>query len=180
MAARAGARRGFLDDDLLVAVVALIAGVAATTGPAAPTGHPVTDAVLTGLGTALIVLIGAVVPWWAAVVVAAAAGAVAFDPLLVGLAAIALAGGLWVGASRRPARAVAAASLAISFNVLARATIGGPVGTAAVVATACVALVFVTGIRRRSKGTRRMAWIGAGLGVLLAAGSSLGFAYAAA
>src|SRR4051812_14744241 len=113
MATRAGARRGFLDDDLLVAVVALIAGLAATTRPAAPTGPPLTDAVLTGVGTALIVLTGALAPWWAAVVAAAAAGAVALDPLLVVLAAVALAGALWVGASRRPARAVAAASLAI-------------------------------------------------------------------
>jgi hypothetical protein len=173
-------RRSLLDDDAVVAVVALIAGLVAATGPAAPTGHPVTDAVLTGLGTALIVLIGGRAPWWAAVVVAATAGAIAADALLIVVAAIALAAALWVGASRRPAAAVVAASLGISFNVLARAEIGGPTGAAAAVSAVVVALVFVTGIRHRSKLTRRVAWAAAALGALFVAVATAGFAYAAA
>jgi hypothetical protein len=173
-------RRSLLDDDAVVAVIALIAGLAAATGPAAPTAHPVTDAILTGLGTALIVLIGARAPWWAAVVVAAAAGAIAVNPLLIALAAVALAGALLVGARGRSASVVVAGSLGISFNVLTRAEIGGPTGTAAVVSALAVALVFVTGIRHRSTLTRRVAWGAAALGVVFIGAAAAGFGYAAA
>jgi hypothetical protein len=177
---RAERPRTLLDDDALVAVVSLIAGLAAAAGRAAPTGHPLTDAVLTGVGTALIVLVGALAPWWVAVVVAATAGAVALQPALVLLAVVALAAGLWAGAVKRPARVLVAASLALSFNVLGRAELGGPIGAAAVVSALAVVLVFVTGIRRRSKVTRRLAWGGAALGALFVAGASVGFAYEAA
>ena len=73
MPGRAGGPRNLLDDDLLVVVLALIAGLVAALGPAEPTGHAATDAILLAVGTGLIVLIGALAPWWA-VVVAAAAG----------------------------------------------------------------------------------------------------------
>ncbi len=177
---RAGRRPGhLLEDDLLTVVVALIAGLVAATGPAAPTGHPVTDAILLGAGTALIVLIGALAPWWAATVVAGAALAIALDPLLIALAVIALAAALWTGTTTGSARVVVAASLAISFNVFARAELGGPFGTTAIVALAAGVVVFVTGIRRRSKRVRRLAWGGAFAAVLFAGAATAGFAYAA-
>jgi hypothetical protein len=168
-----------LDDDLLAVVVAVVAGLVAATGPAAPTGHPVTDAVLVGAGTALIVFIGALAPWWVATVVAGAALAIAFDPLLIALAVIALAAALWTGTTKPSVRVVVAASLGISFNVLARAELGGPLGTSAVITLAAAALVFVTGIRGRSSRVRRLAWGGAIAGLLFAGAATAGFAFAA-
>jgi Protein of unknown function (DUF4012) len=168
-----------LDDDLVAVVVALLAGLLATSAPAAPTGHPVTDAVLLGAGTALIVLIGALAPWWAATVVAGAALAIALDPLLIALAAVALGAALWTGTTKRPVRVVVAASLAISFNVLARAELGAVLGASAIIAIAAGALIFVTGIHRRSKRVRRLAWGGAAAAVLFAGAATAGFAYAA-
>jgi len=58
VATRAGGHR--LDDDLLVVIIAVLAGLSAALGPAQPTGHPATDAIVLGLGTGLIVLIGSV------------------------------------------------------------------------------------------------------------------------
>jgi hypothetical protein len=168
-----------LDDDLLAVVVAVIAGLVAATGPAAPTGHPITDALLVGIGTSLIVLIGALAPWWAVTVVAGAALAIAFDPLLIALAAVALAVALWTGTAKGSVRVVAAVSLGISFNVLARAELGGVLGTSAIMALAAAALVFVTGIRRRSTRVRRLAWGGLAACVLFAGAATAGFAYAA-
>jgi Protein of unknown function (DUF4012) len=180
MSAQAGGWRKLLDDDLLVVIVSLVAGLVASVSPAAPTGHPITDAVLLFGGTALIVLIGARAPWWVAVVVAGAALAIALDPLLVVVAVVALGVALWLGATRRTAGLVMAVSLGLSFNVLARAQLDSFLGASAAVALAAALLVFVTGLRRRSKTVRRLAWGGAVLGVLFAGVASAGFAYEAA
>ena len=179
MAGRAGGPRNLLDDDLLVVVIALLAGLIAALGPAEPTGHAATDAILLGLGTALIVVIGALAPWWVAVVAAAAALAIALDPLLIGLAVVALALALWNGSRPSLSRVVTAASLGVSFNVLGRAEIGGVLGTSAIVTFVAAALVFVTGIRRRSTPVRRTAWIGVGVIVLFGGLATAGFAYEA-
>ena len=165
MAGRAGGPRNLLDDDLLVVALALIAGLVAALGPAEPTGHPATDAVLLAVGTGLIVLIGALAPWWVGVVVAAAAMAIALDPVLIGLAVVAVALALWNGSRPTSSRVVMAVSLGLSFNVLGRAEVGGMLGTSAIVAFVAAVLVFVTGIRRRSTRVRRLAW--AGLGVIV-------------
>ena len=113
--------------------LALIAGLVAALGPAAPTGHAVTDAVLLAVGTGLIVLIGALAPWWVGVVVAAAALAIALDPVLIGVAVVAIALALWNGSRPEPSRVVMAASLGLAFNVLGRAEVGGMLGTSAIV-----------------------------------------------
>jgi hypothetical protein len=180
VAGRAGGPRNLLDDDLLVVALALISGLVAALGPAAPTGHTVTDAVLLGVGTGLIVLIGALAPWWVGVVVAAAALAIALDPVLIGVAVVAIALALWNGSRPEPSRVVVAASLGLAFNVLGRAEVGGMLGTSAIVTFVAAALVFVTGIRRRPTRVRRTAWIGLGVVVLFGGLATAGFAYEAA
>ncbi len=180
MPGRAGGPTNLLDDDLLVLAVALISGLVAATGPAAPTGHPITDAILLAAGTTLIVLIGARSPWWVGVVVAGAALAIAVAPLLMVLAAVALAAAVWLGATKRRAGLVVAASLGVSFNVLGRSELGGMLGTSAIVTVAAAVLVFVTGIVHHSKLVRRLALGGAAVAVLFAGVASVGFAYEAA
>jgi Protein of unknown function (DUF4012) len=178
--ARAGGLRNLLDDDFLVVIIALIAGLVAALGPAEPTGHTATDAILLALGTGLIVFCGALAPWWVSVVVAAAAMAIALDPLLIGLAVVALALALWNGSRPSLSRVVTAASLGLSFNVLGRADVGGMLGTSAIVTFVAAALVFVTGIGRRSTPVRRTAWIGLGVVVVFGGLATAGFAYEAA
>ncbi len=179
MPERAGGPRNLLDDDLLVVALALIAGLVAALGPAEPTGHAATDAILLAVGTGLIVLIGALAPWWVGVVVAAAAMAIALDPVLIGLAVVAIALALWNGSRPTPSRLVMAASLGLSFNVLGRAEVGGMLGTSAIVAFAAAVLVFVTGIRRRSTRVRRLAWAGLGIAVVFTGLATAGFGYEA-
>ena len=160
-----------------VAAVAVAAGVVATFAPPAPTGSTTIDAVLVGVGVGLIVLIGALAPWWAVAVAAGAAMAIALDPLLIVIAAIALGLALWVGATRRPSPVLPAIALGVTFNVLARAELGELLGLSALVTSAVALLVFVTAIGRHTRPVRRMALGGIGLAIVFVGVASAGFGY---
>ena len=51
-------------DAAIVAVIAAVAGLVATVANAEPTGRPVTDFVLVGVGVAVITALGSRAPWW--------------------------------------------------------------------------------------------------------------------
>src|SRR5215213_8452162 len=179
MPERAGGRR-IADGDLLVAFAAVLAGLLAITGSAAPTGARLVDALLVGVGVALVVVIGSRAPWWVAGVAAGVALATALDPLLMAVAGVALALALWTGTSALTAPWILAASLGVTFNVLMRSHLGGRTGTSAMVGTLVAALVLVTGTSRLARRPRLLAW-GAAVLVVLAGGVAVaGFGYAAA
>ena len=87
--------------DIRVAVVAVLAGLAATLAPPAPTANPVVDAVLVGVGVALITLVGALAPGGSSPSAPARRWRSPSIRLLMVLALAALGAALWVGATRR-------------------------------------------------------------------------------
>ena len=143
-----------------VAILAIgaSAGFIATTTDAAPTGHPLTDALLVGIGVALITVIGSRAPWWALAL--AATTAAALNPSLILLAVVAGTIPLVLHAWRLDRPELLAASAAITFNILIRAGHEQFFGFTAIAALSFAAVIFVTGIRHFSKGVRRAAWIG--------------------
>ena len=126
-----------------------------------------------------IVVVGERAPWWAVAVAAGVAMAIALDPLLIALGAVALVAALWAGSSSTPRPLVLAASVGVTCNVLCRAELFGRLGLSAAISLAVLALVFVTGIRHRSKVVRRVVWIGLGVLVVLGGASSAALGYAA-
>ena len=159
--------------------IGLVAGLVAALGPAAPTATPVIDAVLITLAVLAIVVVGERAPWWSVALAAGVAMAIAINPLLIAVAVVALAGALWSGSGRRPRPEVLAASVGITCNVLCRAELRGSLGLSAAISIAVLAIVFVTGIRRRSKRVRRLAWGGVFGLVVLAGAASAAFGYQA-
>ncbi len=161
----------------------LIAGVAAGVAafaPSQPTGSPTADAAFLAVGTAVIVLVGAVAPWWAVAVAAGTALAIAADPVLIVLAAVALAGALWVGATRRDHPEVLAASIGLTLNVFARAELDAGFGTTALVSGAAIALLLLAGFVRQTPSVRKVTLIGAGALVVVGGVATMGFAAAGA
>ena len=161
-------------------IAALLAAVAAALAPPEPTGSPVVDAVLLAAGTAVVVLVGARAPWWITAVCAGVALAVAADPVLMALAALAVGAALWVGFTRRERPDVLAVSVGLLVNVLARAELDADFGTTAVISGAVVLVLLVAGVVRQPKRARRVTLIGAGALVVLGAAATIGFGVAAA
>jgi tetratricopeptide (TPR) repeat protein len=75
---------------------------------------------------------------------------------------------------------VAAASLGATANVLARAELGGPFGTSAVIGVGVATAVLVLGSWALPRGLRRLVWSGLVVVVLFAGAAVAGFGYAAA
>lgn len=162
------------------AVIAVAAGVVAAFGPASPTDRPVVDAMLVAVGTAAVVFAAASAPWWVLTLVAVAALAVAVSPLLMAIAAVAVAVSIWVGMRQRDLPEARAAGAAITFNVLGWAELQGFLGLSATVTIAAGALVFVLGMRRRSRPARRRAWTVVGVTGAGAVLATIGLAAGAA
>jgi hypothetical protein len=161
-------------------VVAYGAGVAAAFASPSPTGRPLVDALLLGISVAVVTYAGASAPWWATVVAGGAAVAIAVDPILIAIGAVALGIGLLIGARQRSLPGWRAISIGISMNVLARSELEGVFGLSAAVAIAVGVLVFVVGMRRRPVRIRRVAWAGAGVVATLAVLATLAFGITAA
>ncbi|MFT3853392.1 MAG: DUF4012 domain-containing protein [Ilumatobacteraceae bacterium] len=164
---------------IIVSAIAAVAAVVAALGPAAPTGSRAVDVVLIGAGVLALVLVAEGAPWWSPAIAAGVAAAIALDPVLMVVAAAGLAAALRAGSSRRSHPELLAVSMGITCNVLCRAELHVRLGLSAAISLAALALVFVTGIRRRSKRVRRIAWFGLAALVLVAGASSAAFGYAA-
>ena len=161
-------------------LVAVAAAVAAAFAPPEPTGSPVVDTAILAVGTAIVVLVGAAAPWWVVAVTAGTALAIAADPILMLVAAIALAGALWIGASRRDRPDVLAVCIGLALNVLARAELDAGFGSSALVSLAVIAVLLVAGFLRHEPVVRRTTLIGAGGLVVIAGVATIGFGGAAA
>jgi hypothetical protein len=179
MPGRTGTPRHGDAGGLLVAMLAILAGLLAAASRDAPTGHPLTDALLTGAGVSIVVAVGSRAPWWAATAAAGVALAIALDPVLLAVAAAGLALALWAGATRRPDAWPLAASLGISLNVLARSELGGRFGTSAAIGLTVGFVVFAIGSWHLSRRLRWLSWAAVVVVVLAAGALSAGFAYAA-
>jgi len=166
-------------EEFSAVVVAYLAGGVAAFSPASPTGRPVVDAALLAVSVAAVVYAGASAPWWVTVVVAGAALCVAVDPVLIAVAAVGLAVGLYVGYRRRNLPEWRAVSVGLSLNVMAWGELGGFLGLSAIVAIAAGVVVFVFGIRRRPRAVRRRGWLLAGGVGVLAILAVTGFALSA-
>jgi Protein of unknown function (DUF4012) len=163
---------------LLIVLIGAVAGLIATTADAAPTGHPLTDALLAGLGVALITIIGSQAPWWTLAL--AATTAAALNPSLIVLGVVAGAIPLVVRTWRLDRPELLAVSAAITFNVLIRAGHERFFGLTAIVALLCAAVIYVTGIRHFPKRVQRAAWMGVGSTALFAVVAAAGTGYAVA
>jgi hypothetical protein len=180
----AGKRRNQITrgDTVVVAVVAVVAGVAAAFSGNEPTGDPLAGALLTAGLAAFVTWAAAGAPWWALL----GGAGITFSaglwgpalPLLLSLGAIGLAA--WIGSRRQNqpvARAVAGAlvvqsSLRLDDSPFFLAT--------ALVAAAAIGLVAIAGVVRRRKYIRRRVYIGAGIVGALAVVASGLFGIAAA
>ncbi len=165
---------------LATAIIGVVAGLVAIASDAAPTGHPLNDALLAGLGVALITIIGSEAPWWTLALAATAAATL--NPSLIVLGAIAGTIPLVVRVWRLDRPEFLAISAAVTFNVLIRAGHERFLGFTAIVALSCAAAVYVFGIRGFPKRVRRVAWMWLTSVILfvVAAGAGTGYAVATA
>ncbi|MET0144685.1 MAG: DUF4012 domain-containing protein [Ilumatobacteraceae bacterium] len=157
--------------------IAVLAGAAAVFAPCAPTANVAIDAVLVGVGTALVVLLASRAPWWAAVFACGVALAVALDPVLMAVAALGLAVALWAGSTRRGRPDAVALAAGIALNVLARSELGGYLGLSAIVAGTVVLVLVVAGLSAFPRRVRWLAYGGAALLGVLAVGAAGGLLY---
>jgi hypothetical protein len=164
--------------DLAIALLGCIAGFVAASTDAAPTGHPLTDTVLAGIGVGLITVIGSRASWWALAVAAVTASILNPSLIVLGVLAGAIPVALRVWRLDRPE--LLALSAATTFNVLIRAGEDRFFGFTSIVALLCAAAIFVTGIRRFSKRVRRAAMIGATSVLIFVVVAAAGTGYAVA
>ncbi len=161
--------------NLPVLLVAIGAGMVAALSPAAPTGSPGVDGALVGIAVGAVVLIGALARPWSVVALAVAALVIAIAPGLLALAAVALGIALWGNRSTRHRPELFAVSIGISLNVLARGELGGFLGFSALISITMAAVVFVSGLRRQPRATRRVTLVVLGVVALAATAAVVGF-----
>lgn len=155
------------DDAQRVALVAVVAGALAVVAGGEPTGGVVVDGALAFAVGMLVTWASATAPWWALLSSSGLAlAASAPGPLLlVGAAALAVAGAFWLAvdrASRAPVRAVIGA---LVVQVVLRLEWDPFLGAPAIVAAVALGLLVVCGVLRRQRYVRRRAlWVGAGVG----------------
>ncbi len=163
--------------DLVVLLVAIGAGMIAALSPAEPTGSPGVDAVMVGIAVGAVVLIGALARPWAVIALSIAALVVAFAPLLLALAAVALGIAMWGRRTPRHQAELFAVSIGISLNVLARGELGGFLGLSALVAISMAAIVFVSGLRRQPRLMQRVTLAAIGVLAVAATAAVIGFGF---
>ncbi len=118
-----------------------------------------TDAVLVAVSVALVVYAAASAPWWAVAAAGATAMVIGLDPVLVACGAVALLIGLWIGSHQVSAPHWRAIAVGIALNVLAWSQLEiGAFGLGALISIGVASVVFVTGILRRRRRVRRIAW----------------------
>lgn len=149
-----------------VLVVALVSGVLGALAGCHPAQTPGVDQVLTGALAAAVTWAAATSAWWTPAV--AAGGLALFDAQgwKLALAAAVCVAQFLIGARMESAGIVRAASGAAVVQLALRLDIAHPFGRSALVATAALGLVLVTGVARRpSRVRRRVYLVVAGLGL---------------
>lgn len=173
-------RRPVRLDERWVALVAIAGGVAAALlSDANPTGEPRVGQVLVGVAVAGVAWAAASANWWVLVLATGAAAVTAGDSTLTIIGALAFLAALWIGFQRRDQAVPRAAVAAVALNVLARSELDGFHGISTVVAVATAAALAFSGLRRRHKRTRRIAWAVIGVGALATLAAVAGFGAAA-
>lgn len=166
----------------IVLSIAAVSGVVAAFAGTAPTGSTPVDVVLAALVAGVVTWIGASVPWWALIVAAGGAGLVAAAGGSVVLTAVswsALAAAMWISATRSNRAPVRALIAAVVVQVAFRFGWDPFFLASALAAAALIALIVVTGVRRRPRHVRRPVYLtAAGVAVLsVAATAAFGISF---
>ena len=146
-------------DALLVAGIALVAGVLATAAGPSPTGSTILDAILVTLAGGAAVWAAASAPWWTGVAAAAIAAAFAPEWWLLLTAAVAGLGGLWIGVQRRSLPWSRALVAGTALQVLSRLGDIERFGFTSLIAIVVMVVLAVFGIRRRPRRERKIMWL---------------------
>jgi Protein of unknown function (DUF4012) len=146
-------------DALVVAGIALVAGVLATAAGPSPTGSTVFDAIVVTLAGGAAVWAAASAPWWTGVAAAGVAAAFAPEWWLLAIAAVAGLGGLWIGLQRRSLPWSRALVAGTALQVLSRLGDVERFGFTSVIAIVVMLVLAILGIRRRPRRHRRLMWI---------------------
>ena len=146
-------------DERTAIAIAAVAGVLAVFSDAQPTGQSIIDAVLIVLSVGAVVWASASAPWWASAGIAGVGAAIAFDPVVAAIGAVAYVGGLVVGIRRQDLSEIRSVIGAIAMNVLIRSELEGFLGLSAIIGIGCGLSLFVVGVRRRPPAVRRIGWM---------------------
>lgn len=168
-------RRAVRLDERLVAAIAVAGGVAAAFSDVDPTGDRIVGRILVGVAVAVVSWAAASAPWWAVAGATGIAAVAVVDATLTIIGAAGFVVALWVGVRRRDLAVVRAACAALALNLLARSELESFHGASAVIAIATGCLLFVLGVRRRKRQTRKIAWGIVGGAAVLAVLAVIGF-----
>jgi hypothetical protein len=139
---------------VVLAAIALIAGLLATIDGPAPTGDASVDALLVGGSVALVTWLGAAATRWDAAVVVLLAGCLSFSIVgtIVGVTAAAVGVTVRVGPAQRSV--VSTVLVGIAMNGLARGQLGGVLGASTMVAVVLGVYIAAMGLSRRNRRTQ--------------------------
>lgn len=144
-------------NERLVILVSVVAGAVATLGDASPTGDPLTDRILTGVIVAGLTWVAGAAQWWVLALAAGITAATANSYVLIACAAVPFALSMWIGTRQRSLSALRSLTAGIIVNLLLASELGGFFGSSAIVGIGVGAMVFASGMSRRSRRQRR--WI---------------------
>ncbi len=168
-------RRAVRLDERSAIAVALAGGIVAAFSDVDPTGDRVVGRILVGLAVATVSWAAASAPWWAVAGATGIAAVAVIDPTLTIIGAVGFVAALWVGVRKRDLAVVRAGCAALALNLLARSELEGFHGASAVIGIATGCALFVFGIRRRRRQTRKLAWGIVGGAAVLATLAIIGF-----
>ena len=161
-----------------VVVVAVVSGLLAATAGLRPTGASPIDVLLVAGSAGAVTWAAASAPWWMLAAMAVLAAGTAPSAVLagVGLATVVLAS--VIGGGRLNLPWLRSLVVLVAIQVLARCEVGAFQGWSALFSCVALAVVFVWGVLRRPRATRRRVWqVLGGVGVF-AVLAMLGFALA--
>ena len=158
--------------------IAVVAGVAAASAGAQPTGAVIVDWPMVACFVGVVVWASASAPWWAPSLASGVGAVIAFDPVVALVGTVGFVGGLVIGVRQRDQSELRALVGAIAMNVLIRSQLDGFLGLSAIIGIGFGVALFVAGVRRRPSAIRRTAWIAGaavlGFGVVALLGLAVG------
>lgn len=142
-------------DERSIFAIAIVAGTAAATSGAEPTGATVIDWLLIAASVSAVVWAAASAPWWMPAATAGIAAVIALQPVLAWIGGVAFVGGLIVGLRDRDQAGLNAVVTAVGLNVLIRSELGVFFGLSAIIGVLVAGSILVVGLRRRPAPIRR-------------------------